>query len=199
MRRSATLLWIVIAVVCALGLGASGYLNFVQYQRDQEVQRQLNGTITDLRYQLSVDAKATPSPTATPTPSTSPSIATTPTVLAAQTVAFTQLAVAISVTAPLSDLTYQYQQVSGQPVANLTTTSLIHAGTTCGPGALGQLVKRPLISRLTTGTLVKRIGSFNYYFVAPVRACAKDPATTSMLAADRAALPAALATLTSHP
>jgi hypothetical protein len=195
-RRPATRLWIFLTCVFALGFGAAGYLNYVQYQRARDDHAQLTGTITDLQYQVAQDHKSTPTPSASPSPSGSPSPSPSPTVLAAQSLALTELGLHLSTSAPLTDLTYQYQQISGLAVANLTTAALIKSTTTCGPGALGSLVRRPITYKPTSlSKLVKTVGSYTYYYVAPVKACAKDPVTTAALLADKTALPAILATL----
>ena len=63
----------------AVGFIATAYLNFVQYQNAQDNTRQLNGTITDLKYQLGLNtAGVSPSPSASPQPSLAPSASPTP-------------------------------------------------------------------------------------------------------------------------
>jgi hypothetical protein len=81
--RSTTKLWILCSIVLGIGFLAAAYLNYFQYQRSQDTQRQLSGTITDLKYQVEQDAKrkqpeVSQSPTVSPTPSSSPLITPTP-------------------------------------------------------------------------------------------------------------------------
>src|SRR5216683_8225345 len=85
---------IVIAAVLGLGFGASAYLNYAQFQRADQDKKLLNGTITDLKYQVEQDKLASntsPSPSPSDTPSPSPS--TTPTPSPAGAGASTQTAV----------------------------------------------------------------------------------------------------------
>lgn len=187
-RRSGQNLLIVVAVTLGLGLGASGYLNYVQFSRTQDEKAAANGQITDLRYQLKqqqdVLAAATPTPSPTAVPSAAPVVpGTTP-------VRFDQLGVAVAATAPISDLTYAYQLVSGLAVANLTTTGLVAQYPACKPGAaLGQLVRRPKTSRAaSTSKLIKSFGDYNYYYVAAAYNCASDSAGRASVAAAKAAL-----------
>ncbi len=188
-RRSGQNLLIVVAVTLGLGLGASGYLNYVQFSRMQDEKAAANGQITDLRYQLKqqdVKAAATtsPSPTASPSPSAAPAVPGT------APVKFDQLGVSVAATAPISDLTYSYQLISGLAVANLTTTGLVAQYPACKPGAaLGQLVRRPKTSRAaSTSKLIKSFGDYNYYYVASAYNCASDAAGRASVAAAKAAL-----------
>lgn len=186
-RRSSTNLLIVIAVTFGLGLAASGYLNYVQFGRAKDDKAALTGQLTDLRYQLKQD-KLAPSPSESPSPSPTPS--ETPAVLGTTNVKFDQLGVAVTTAAPIADLTYAYQLISGLAVANLTTTGLVAQYPACKPGAaLGQLVRRPKTSRAaSTSKLIKSFGDFNYYYVAPAGNCASDAAGRASVAAAKAAL-----------
>ena len=188
-RRSSTNLLIVIAVTFGLGLAASGYLNYVQFGRAKDDTRAANGQITDLRYQLKQQvaaAEASPSPTAEPSPTPSEA----PAVLGTTTVKFDQLGVSVATAAPIADLTYAYQLISGMAVANLTTTGLVAQYPACKPGAaLGQLVRRPKTSRAaSTSKLIKSFGDYNYYYVAASGNCASDAAGRASVAAAKAAL-----------
>lgn len=191
-RHPVATLTIVIAGAFGVGFAASAYLNYVQFQRAQDDQRQLQGTITDLRYQLAQDSQASPSPSASVTPSPSPSpTQTPPPVLGAQALPLPQLGITLTATDPLTDLTFSYQLISGLAVANLTTTSLIPGGSKCGPGALGQLVRRPLSSRASSASVfIKRLGNYNFYYVSPTFTCPLAATTT-----DRAAIMGVLSTL----
>jgi len=188
-NRSGKNLLIVTAVTFGLGLAASGYLNYVQFGRAKDDKAALTGQLTDLRYQLKqqvATAQASPSPT--PEPSPTPSVA--PAVLGTTAVNFDQLGVAVATAAPIADLTYAYQLISGLAVANLTTTGLVAQYPACKPGAaLGQLVRRPKTSRAaSTSKLIKSFGDYNYYYVAPAGNCASDAAGRASVAAAKAAL-----------
>ncbi len=188
-RLSSPKLLIVIVVTFGLGLVASGYLNYVQFGRAKDDKDALNGQLTDLRYQLKQQvaaAQASPSPSVVP----SPTPTETPGVLGTTAVKFDQLGVAVTTSAPIADLTYSYQLVSGLAVANLTTTGLVAQYPACKPGAaLGQLVRRPKTSRAaSTSKLIKSFGDYNYYYVAAAGNCASDVAGRASVTAAKAAL-----------
>ena len=73
---------VIISVALGLGFGASMFLNIYQNQQASQDKKLLQGTITDLRYQVNQDklASASPSvsPLATPESSPSPSPAASP-------------------------------------------------------------------------------------------------------------------------
>ncbi len=188
----APLLLIIITATLGLGFGALIYLNYAQYQRAEQDKRLLQGEITDLRYQLKQDSAASPSATPSPTPSSTPAV---PAVQGAQAVDLAQLGVKLQPSDPIADLTYSYQLVNGLAVANLTTSSLMAKYPACKPGAaLGMVVRRPLNSRPATSAskLIKRLGDYNYYYVASTSNCATDAAGRASLAEARSALIAAV-------
>ena len=187
--RSGKNLWVVIAITFGLGLAASGYLNYVQFSRARDDKAALNGQLADMRYQLKQD-KLAPSPSASPSPELSPTPSETPAVLGTTAVKFDQLGVFVTAAAPIADLTYSYQVISGLDVANLTTTGLVAQYPACKPGvALGQLVRRPKTSRAaSTSKLIKSFGDYNYYYVASATNCASDAAGRASVAAAKAAL-----------
>lgn len=83
-----------IAAVFGLGLGASIFLNVAQHTRAQQDAKLMQGTITDLRYQIDQDHKQlagattpspTPSPSDTPVATPEPSPSDTPAVAGAST------------------------------------------------------------------------------------------------------------------
>ncbi len=193
-RGRAPILLIVIMATLGLGLGASGYLNYVQYQRAEQDKKQLQGQITDLRYQLTqnqqlASVKTTPSPS--PEPGNSPSSIDAPAVLGTQSVALSQLGVKLSASDPIADLTYAYQPVGVLAVANLTTASLVAKYPACKPGAaLGMIVRRPPGSKPATSAskLIKTLGKYNFYYVPPTSNCASDASGRAVVAAAQAAL-----------
>ncbi len=203
----APILLIVVMATLGLGLGASMYLNYNQYSQAEEDRKLLKGEITDLRYQLDQDQKASPSPSPGSSSSPSPAASPTPTpVLGTQSVVLAQLGVRLSASAPIADLTYQFQSVrSGAytlAVANLTTTSLMNKYANCRPGAaLGQLVRRPIGSRPSSSTtrFLKKIGDYNYYYVPMTSNCGTDSAGRAAVAAAQSYLAATvLPTLTAN-
>jgi hypothetical protein len=185
---------ILLVVICAtfgLGLGASMYLNYDQYQRAEQDRKLMQGEITDLRYQLKQDQGVSPSPSPATSASPSPTPSPSASIQGAQIVDLVQLGVKLSPSDPIGDLTYQYQLISGLAVANLTTTSLLAKYPACKPGAgLGMVVRRPLGSKPNTSAskLIKRLGDYNYYHVASTSSCATDASGKASLAAARAAL-----------
>jgi len=190
-RGSAPILLIVVATVFGLGLLASGYLNYVQFQSADQDKREFEGRITDLQYQLKQQpASPSPSPSTSPSPSPSPS----PGVLGEQTVAFTQLGAQVATGDPIADLTYEYQAVKSGgvtlAVANLTTRSLMAQYPKCIPGttSLGQIVRRPLSSKTSASKFIKRLGDYNYYYVAAGGNCTGTTAGLATLNAARTAV-----------
>jgi hypothetical protein len=168
-RGSAPILLIIIASVFGLGLIASAYLNYMQFQYTDQDRKQLQGQITDLQYQLKQNQV---SPTPSTTPVFTPTPSATPDVKAAQSISLAQLGAKLSTGDPIADLTYSFQQGPTAPTtawvaANLTTTSLVAKYPDCKPGtsSLGQIVRRPLTSRATSSQLIKRLGDYNYYYV----------------------------------
>ncbi len=189
-RGSAQVLLIVVAAVLGLGLAASAYLNYYQYQQAGQSKQLLQGQITDLRYQLNQSAAAASTPI--PSPSANPSAAPTPTpaVLGSQSVSFTELGTSVTPSAPVADLTYSYQKIGVLAVANLTGKSLMAKYPTCRPGALGMLVRRPLNSKPSTSAsqLVKSLGGFNYYYVPPTSNCGSTTASRTEIKNDISAV-----------
>jgi hypothetical protein len=81
-----------IAAVFGLGLGASVFLNVAQHTRAQQDAKLMQGTITDLRYQVDQDHKQlaganspSPTPSDTPVATPEPSPSDTPAVAGAST------------------------------------------------------------------------------------------------------------------
>jgi hypothetical protein len=201
-QRGSIKLPIVIAAVLGLGFGASAYLNYAQHQAAEQDKRLLQGQITDLRYQVDQDHHATPSPSASPTASPSASPASTPSpspaVAGTASITIAQYGIHLTVTDPIIDLTYDMAHSGAYPVAALTTASLVAKYPGCKPSntnnALGQIVRKT--STASTGTLIKKLGSWNYFYLKPSGYCATDQAGQNALAAARAAvLNAALPTL----
>jgi uncharacterized protein YgiM (DUF1202 family) len=121
-QRGAISLPIVIAAVLGLGFGASAYLNYAQYQRAEQDKKLLKGQITDLRYQVDLDKKASPSPSPSASPSPSPSTSPTP-VLDAST------------TAKTASLKTQANLHSGPSPKTATLIHLLPAGTSVTLGS----------------------------------------------------------------
>ncbi|MBW4061114.1 hypothetical protein HJC99_00880 [Candidatus Saccharibacteria bacterium] len=185
MRRSTGRFYAFCAIVFGLGLAASGYLNYYQYQRGQDHQQLDQDTIAQLKREAVIVPVA--SPTSSPVAA----------VLGAKVITVPELGITLTTLNPLGDFSYQYQQLDGLDGINITSTSLINTTTTCGPGALGRLVRQSADAKpaLSATTLVKLIGSENYYYQPAKFACAKDPVTTAALKADAAIMPAILTTL----
>ncbi len=203
-------LWVVVAVVLGLGFVASAYLNFYQYQQANQEQSQLQGQITDLTYQVKQDHlpggdaySPSPSPaansgsSASPSPSPSPS----PSVAGTASIKISQFGVNFTVSDPIVDLTYAPTESGGLIVAGLTTQSLLakYPGCTPSNAALGMLVRRPTGETAPShDKLVKNLGGYSFYYVAPLGYCTSDSAGRNIIAADSAALSGtALATLES--
>lgn len=195
-ERGAVSLPVILASVFAVGLAASGYLNYYQHQSATQSQKQLQGQITDLTYQVNQDRQtaalgaspsATPTPLATPEPSPTP----TPAVAGTGSVSLSQFGVKLTVTDPVADLTYAMATSGAYPVAALTTKSLVAKYTSCAPSnannALGQIVKKP-VGKSSTGKLIRQVGVYNYFYLPPTGSCATDQAGLDVLAADRAAI-----------
>jgi hypothetical protein len=185
MRRSTGRFYGFCAVVFALGLAASGYLNYYQYQRAQERIQVDNDALAQAKREATLNA-----PVAAGVPA--------PAVLGARVINITELGIALTVINPLSDLSYQFQQENGLDGVNLTSTSLINTTTSCGPGSLGRLVRQSVDARptLATNNLIKQLGNYNFYYEPNKVSCAKDPVSTSALKADIAVMPAILGSLT---
>lgn len=192
---------IVISVTLGLGFIASAILNVQQYNHAQQDKKLLQGQITDLTYQVNQD-KASPSPSATPdvdaepsstptsTPTASPS--ESPAVAGAKSVNVSQLEIKLTASDPVSDLTYGMARSGAYDVAALTTETLVAKYAACKPSdtnnALGLIVrKKPGVS--STGTFIKKLGDWNYYYLEPKSGtCATDQAGRNNLAAARAAV-----------
>lgn len=187
----APILLIVISAALGIGLGASLFFNFSMIQKADQDKDLLNGEITDLRYQLK-QGSASPTPTPAPVASVAASPSPSPTpVLGTQTVNLEQLGVHLAASDPISDLTYEYKEVSGLATANFTTAALLAKYPACKPGVLGMLVRRPKASKPSSASkLVKAIGDYNYYYVASAVACAPDASGKAAVAAARSALQA---------
>jgi hypothetical protein len=191
-RGSAPILPLVIAAVLGVGLSASAYLNYVQHQHAADIARQLNGQITDLRYQLGLDTKGSPSPS--PEASASP-LAATPTpeaVLGSQSLSLTELGIKLTATAPLADLSYAMipATTSGATVAGLTSAGFVAKHPACGPGtALGQLVRRDKGAKApSSNKLIVTLGNYSFYYYLPATTCAASPADKADVATYQAAL-----------
>lgn len=178
--------------VLASGFMASIFLNISQGQRATQDRNQLEGEITDLRYQLNQNKQAlltpTPSPLATPEPTLSPS--PSPMVAGASTISFTQIEARLTVNDPITDLTYDMTTNGQYEVVGLSTRSLISTYPQCKPGrtnnALGQIVRKT--TKTSTGTFIKKLGNWYYFYIAPSGYCASDPSGRDTLAAARAAV-----------
>ncbi|HVQ44238.1 MAG TPA: hypothetical protein VMT30_04710 [Candidatus Saccharimonadia bacterium] len=193
-QRGAINLVTVIAVVLGLGLLASMYLNYSQHQSAQQDRKQLQGEITDLRYQVKQDqqAAAGPSPTPSPLATPEPSPTATPAVAGTSSIAISQYGVKLTVADPIADLTYNMVKNGQYTVAGLSTRALLAKYPACAPAAannaLGQIVQKRAATGVTsTGKLVKQIGVFNYYYIEPTGFCTADPDGRNALAAARAA------------
>ena len=200
-RGRAPILLIVITATLALGLAASAYLNYNQFQHATQTQHELQGQITDLRYQLHVDEKqpGSPAPGASPGAGAAPAPSPTPAVLGAQTVDLTQLGVKLTVGDPIADLTYDHEVVGSLDVANLTTSSLVAKYPACKPGAaLGMVVRRPLSSKPSSSStkFLKTFGKYNFYYVPPTSNCGGTvPGQADVTAAKSALVNTVLPTL----
>jgi len=192
-RGGAPILFIMIIGALGLGLAASVYLNYYQYQHSAQDKQLLQGQITDLRYQVVRDAQAASTPIPSPSGSASPTpsaTATPATVLGAQVVTFSELGAKVTPSDPVGDLTYSYQKVGTLAVANLTSTSLMAKYAACRPGALGMLVRRPPGSKPSTSAskLVKTLGEYTFYYVPPTSNCGTTTAGRAVVANDISAV-----------
>ena len=197
-QRGSISLPVILSIVFGLGLAASAYLNYVQNQSAASNQKLLQGTITDLKYQLNKDQiasaqpsptvtpLATPEPTATPTPTPSPAVAGT------GSVNILQQGIKLTVADPVADLTYDMTTSAGYTdVSALSTRSLLAKYPACKPSAannaLGFIVrKKPNLK--SSGTPIKTLGTYNFFYLAPSGYCATDTAGRNTLAAARAAI-----------
>lgn len=183
----------VLAVIFGLALCGSVYLNFNQNLRAQEDRNLLQGQITDLTYQIKKDAVAAAIPPATPTPLATPEPSPTPSPVVAGTssVSIAQLAIKLTVSDPVADLTYDMTTSGAYPVAALSTRSLVSKYPACKPSivnnALGFIVQKKA-GLASTGKLIKQAGIYNYFYLAPTGSCATDPDGQNTLAAARAAV-----------
>jgi hypothetical protein len=191
---------VVIAVALGIGFGASVFLNISQSQQAAQDKRLLQGTITDLRYQVNQDKLASagpsPSPLATPqstdaTPTPSPS--SSPAVAGAATMVISEYGVKLATADPVADLTYSMVPSGQYQVAALTTESLLAKYSSCKPSAsnnaLGFVVqKKPADPASSLDIPIKTIGAYKYYYVKPSGYCATDQAGENTLAAARAAI-----------
>jgi hypothetical protein len=192
----------IVAIVLGLGLVASAYLNYYQNTQSLQSQKLMQGQITDLRYQVNQDrlgSVASPEPSPTPVAVPDPTSPPAPVVAGTAIVNLTQLGVKLTVTDPLVDLTYDMATSGTYPVAALSTRSLIAKYSACKPSsnnnALGYIVQKKLGIK-STGTLIKQLGSYNYFYIAATSFCASDQSGRDALAAARAAVKnAALPTL----
>lgn len=187
---------VVIAAVLGLGFGASAYLNVAQHQRAEAEKKLLQGEITDLRYQVKQDqegktaaadpASETPSEAeATPTPTPVPS----PAVAGTASISIGHLDVKLTATDPIADLTYAPEKSGSYTVAAFTTQALVAKYPACKAGALGSLVRKLKTVKPNSGNqLIKPIGSYNYYYIAPAFTCATDTNGRNEVAAAAAAL-----------
>lgn len=190
-------LWVIIAGTLSLGFIASAYLNFYQYQQAKQEQNQLQGQITDLTYQVKQDhspgGDASTSPSATPAAGTSPSPSpgASPAVAGTASIQISQFGVNFTVSDPIVDLTYAPVESGGLIVAGLTTQSLLakYPGCTPANAALGMLVRRPQgQAPRSQDKLIKSLGGYSFYYVAPLSYCTSDSAGRNIIAADSAAL-----------
>ena len=201
-ERGSINLPIVLAIALGVGLSASAYLNVAQHQSAQAERKLMQGEITDLRYQVNKDLVATTAVAPTPTPLATPEPSPTPAPVVAGTgsVNISQLAVKLTVADPVTDLTYDMVRNGQYTVAGLSTRSLISKYPPCAPSetndGLGQIVQKK-VGMKSSGTLIKQVGIYNYYYIAPSGFCASDVAGRNILAAARAAIKnATLPTLT---
>jgi hypothetical protein len=183
---------IIIAIVLGLGFGASAYLNYVQYERDQQDETLLQGQITDLKYQLNLNNSASPSPSplasTSPSPTDSPTPSSSPAVAGTSVVPISQFAVKFTVTDPITDLTYQPARNGSYDVAAFTTQSLIAKYPACKAGAIGSLVQKRSDSVTAEDTFVKSLGGMYYFYVAPTFTCTGTTDGRNQIAQDEVAL-----------
>ncbi|MBW4061115.1 SH3 domain-containing protein [Candidatus Saccharibacteria bacterium] len=140
--RPVAKIWIVCTIVLAAAFVAAAYLNYVQYQRAQDAQRLLNGTITDLRYQLSIDEKgASPSPSPSSSPSPTPVPAASP---------------AASTPAPAATTTTnQVANLHSQPDVHSAILAKLAAGTVVTLGSPAASGYRQVTVNGTTGFVLQ--------------------------------------------
>lgn len=189
-QRGAIKLSIILASALGVGFIASAYLNFYQHQQSAQQQSLLQGQITDLRYQVNQD-HLSPSPSASLLPTASPSASPeSGSVAGSQGVSISQYGVNLTVTDPISDLTYGMVHDGIYTVAGFTSASLLAKYPACKPGALGELLRWPDGQAPHAGNvdLHKSFGGYKYYYKNPIFSCAGDSAGSNMLAADKAAV-----------
>lgn len=203
-QRGAISLLLILAITFGVGLAASAYLNYYQFQRAEQDRQLLERQVTDLRYQVNQNqlASASPSVSPTPTPLATPEGTPTPTPQVAGTasVSISQYGVKLTVSDPVADLTYDMVKNGIYTVSGLSTRALIAKYPACAPSAsnnaLGQIVQKKH-GQKSTGVLIKQVGVYDYFYIAPSGYCAPDQAGRNELAAARAAVKnAALPTLT---
>lgn len=191
-ERGAIKLSIVLAAALGAGFIASGYLNFFQHQQSSQQQSLLQGQITDLRYQVNQD-HLSPSPSASLLPTTDPSPSDSPgsgSVAGSQAVRMSQYGVNITVTDPISDLTYGMVHDGIYTVVGFTSQSLLAKYPACKPGALGELLRWPDGQAPHVGNvdIHKSFGGYNYFYKNPTFTCVTDSAGSNVVAADKASL-----------
>ena len=146
--RRASKLWIFLTAVFAVGFIATAYLNFVQYQNAQDNTRQLNGTITDLKYQLSLNtAGPSPSPRALPQSSPTPTTSPTPTPAVLSASASPSPSAAPATTAVTNKYVYLHAAAS----ASSRVLADLNAGTTVTLGGAVQNKYQPVSVNGTAG------------------------------------------------
>ncbi len=170
-QRGSTFFTTVIILALLGGLGASGYLNYHQAQQRVLTQRQTNDQLSQLQQQVSQYKTALAALNGS---SGSPA--------AAKSVTFAQLGVKVTPSDPVIDLTYTYQKVNGDDVANLTTSSLLVQYPACKPGvALGKLVRRSSSSMNTGGKFLQVLGGYSFYYESAGGTCATDTTGRQLL------------------
>ncbi len=197
-QRGSIKLPYVIAAVSGAGLAASIYLNINQHQMAEQDRKLMQGQITDLTYQVGQDKKAsststspTPTPLATPEPSSTPT--PTPAVAGTANITIAQQGVKLTVTDPITDLTYDWVPSGTYSVAALSTRTLISKYATCKPStannALGFIVAKKVgVAPNAQNELIKQLGNYKFYYIKPAGFCATDQAGKDALAAARAAV-----------
>lgn len=202
-RLSVTSQWgfiklsVVLVAVLGVGFIGSAYLNFYQHRQANQEQAQLQGQITDLTYQVKQDhaqgtaATPTPDESSQPVASAGPSPSASPAVAGTANVKISQFGVNFTVSDPITDLTYAPTESGGLIVAGFTTQGLLAKYPACTPknAALGMLVRRPQgQSAPSHDQLIKNLGGYSYYYVAPLGYCTSDTNGRNTIAAASAAL-----------
>ena len=183
-ERGSINILMVCAVVFAVGLGASAFLNYYQAQRAADERTQLKGQISDLTYQIVQDHKASTARTSintpNPTPSGTPSATVTPSVTPAPSITkmltLKELGISVTASDPVIDLTYTYMPSGGVPTVGFTSTSLQTKYPKCTASFLGLITKHPNGSQVKSiEHLIKSIGISAYYYVPASVECATNP------------------------